>query len=284
MSLGSPTKIKYLTNKDLLEEIHVSKKSYCEFMDAEYSNYDIITNDLNKITQEALDEARKKRVTQELSRRKKEMVGKGIKNSVINFTLDDVPQESIVIRLMTFDHIPINEEKVHKAKTQAERHIKCNFPPFQHFIIKEGEFHCVGKSHWIGGISNGHFSLDHGRMSNRLAHMFIKLVERYSHRSNWRSYTYLDEMKNQALLQLSQIGLQFDESRSETPNPFAYYTAALSNSFTRVLNIEKRNQNIRDDLLTMNGSTPSYTRQNDNEMASKKLADAAAKKKLADEM
>ena len=212
------------------------------------------------------------------------MVSKGVKNPVINFTLEDVPQESIVIRLMTFDHIPINEEKVHKAKTIAERHVKCNFPPFQHYIIKEGEFHCVGKSHWVGGISNGHFSLDHGKMSNRLAYMFIKLVERYSHRSNWRSYTYLDEMKNQALLQLSQIGLQFDESRSDTPNPFAYYTAALCNSFTRVLNIEKRNQNIRDDLLTMHGSTPSYTRQNDNEMASKKLADAAAaKKKLDDE-
>ena len=283
MTIGSPTKIKYLTNKDLLEEIHISKKSYCEFIDAEYSNYDIITNDLNKITQEALDEARKKRVTQEIARRKKAMVSKGIKNPVIDFTLDDIAQESIVIRLMTFDHIPINEEKAHKAKTVAERHIKCNFPPFQHFIIKEGEFHCVGKSHWVGGLSNGHFSLDHGRMSNRLAYMFIKLVERYSHRSNWRSYTYLDEMKNQALLQLSQIGLQFDESRSETPNPFAYYTAALSNSFTRVLNIEKRNQNIRDDLLTMNGASPSYTRTMDNELAAKKLSEAATKKKLDDE-
>jgi hypothetical protein len=91
-------------------------------------------------------------------------------------------------------------------------------------------------------------------------------------------------MKNQALLQLSQIGLQFDESRSEIPNPFAYFTSALSNSFTRVLNIEKRNQNIRDDLLTMHGATPSYSRQNDVAIASKKLADATdAKKKLDDE-
>ena len=96
--------------------------------------------------------------------------------------------------------------------------------------------------------------------------MFMKLVERYGHRGNWRGYTYLDEMKNQALLQLSQIGLQFDESRSDTPNPFAYYTAAITNSFTRVLNIEKKNQNIRDDLLTMHGATPSYTRQTENDM------------------
>ena len=39
------------------------------------------------------------------------------------------------------------------------------------------------------------------------------------------------------------------------------YTAAVTNSFTRVLNIEKRNQNIRDDILEMNGLNPSYTRQ-----------------------
>jgi hypothetical protein len=67
-------------------------------------------------------------------------------------------------------------------------------------------------------------------------------------------------MRGQALLQLSQIGLQFDESKSQ--NPFAYYTAAITNSFTRILNIEKKMQNIRDDILEMNGLNPSWTRQN----------------------
>ena len=97
-------------------------------------------------------------------------------------------------------------------------------------------------------------------MTNKLALMFMKLCERYATRSNWRGYTYNDEMRSQALLQLSQIGLQFDESKSQ--NPFAYYTAAITNSFTRVLNIEKRNQNLRDDILEMNNLNPSYTRQN----------------------
>jgi len=103
------------------------------------------------------------------------------------------------------------------------------------------------------------FSREHGKMTPKLAHMFIKLCERYATRSNWRGYTYNDEMRSQALLQLSQIGLQFDEFKSQ--NPFAYYTAAITNSFTRVLNIEKRNQNLRDDILEMNNLTPSYTRQ-----------------------
>ena len=58
---------------------------------------------------------------------------------------------------------------------------------------------------------------------------------------------------------LAQIGLQFDESKSA--NPFAYYTAAVTNSFVRVINIEKRAQNIRDDILEMNDMNPSSTRQ-----------------------
>ena len=90
----------------------------------------------------------------------------------------------------------------------------------------------------------------------------MKLVDRYGHRGNWRGYTYLEEMKSQALLQLSQVGLQFDESRSDTPNPFAYYTQTITNSFMRILNIEKKNQNIRDDILEMNNLSPSYSRQN----------------------
>lgn len=64
-------------------------------------------------------------------------------------------------------------------------------------------------------------------------------------------------------MQLSQIGLQFDESKSE--NPFAYYTAAITNSFTRILNLEKKNQSIRDDLLEMNNMMPSFTRQGEND-------------------
>jgi hypothetical protein len=118
----------------------------------------------------------------------------------------------------------------------------------------------VGRSHWKGDLETGEFCKDHGTMTKKLAMMFMKLCERYATRSNWRGYTYNEEMRGQALLQLSQIGLQFDESKSQ--NPFAYYTAAITNSFTRILNIEKKNQNIRDDILEMNGLNPSWTRQN----------------------
>jgi hypothetical protein len=66
-------------------------------------------------------------------------------------------------------------------------------------------------------------------------------------------------MRGAAVLQLTYVGLRFNEAKSQ--NPFAYYTAAIHNSFCRVLNTEKKNQNIRDDLLEVNGLNPSYTRQ-----------------------
>ena len=129
----------------------------------------------------------------------------------------------------------------------------------------------VGKSHHAG---HNQFSLDHGTITPKLANMFIKLCQRYGTRSNWRGYTYNDEMQGQALLQLSQIGLQFDESKSQ--NPFAYYTATITNSFTRVLNSEKKNQNLRDDLLEQAGAMPSLTRQMKN---SEELATIEQKQK-----
>jgi hypothetical protein len=177
---------------------------------------------------------------------------------------------------MTFDHVPLQPGRKKNPKTVADHHTQVNFKPFQHYRYNDkDELVCIGKSHWVGGMENGYFSKDHGDMTRNLAMMFMKLVERYGTRSNWRGYTYNDEMQSAALLQLCQIGLQFDESKSQ--NPFAYYTATITNSFTRILNLEKKGQNIRDDILEQNGLMPSYTRQFANEDA-KKLQPEADKK------
>ena len=172
-----------------------------------------------------------------------------------------VQKQDLVFRTMTFTHIPLAPGRKKTLKNTADSHDKVNFPPFQHWKYDANDnLICVGKSHWKGALDQGVFSKDHGQMTNNLARMFIKLCERYATRGNVRGYTYNDEMKGQAILQLTQIGLQFDESKSD--NPFAYYTAAVTNSFVRIINLEKRNQNIRDDILEMNGMNPSWTRQN----------------------
>ena len=175
-----------------------------------------------------------------------------------------ITKSDLVFRIMTYEHIPVNKTRKKNHKTEADSHDRVNFPPFQHWKFDENdELVCVGKSHWKGGVKSGKFSKDHGQITNTLARMYMKLCERYATRGNVRGYTYNDEMRAQAILQLTQVGLQFNEAKSN--NPFAYFTAAVTNSFVRIINIEKRNQNIRDDILEMNDMTPSYTRTSNAE-------------------
>ena len=282
------TKIRhnYLNNKDILKEIHKSKSTYCSFTNPEYADYDLILDSVKKINKKNILAARKARA-ERLGKlaHERAVAETGEKQKLDDFEIKytKILQTDVVFRVMTWEHVPLDDVKTQKAKNAAKelfededepahteydeddpkhnKYVKVNFPPFYHYKVnEEGEPILVGKSHWRGDLETGKFSKEHGSMTNKLAHMFIKLCERYATRSNWRGYTYNDEMRSQALLQLSQIGLQFDESKSQ--NPFAYYTAAITNSFTRVLNIEKRNQNLRDDILEMNNLNPSYTRQN----------------------
>ena len=271
MTLGIPTtrKTKYLNNKDLLAEIHRSKCSFSSFTKPEYSQYDIILTNLDKVNIRTIADAKRnkaKRIGLQAFAKARAEGDKKIKLAECTPDYKTVAKTDVIIRIMTFDHIPLAPGRKKTTKTTADSHDKVNFPPYQHWKYNDqGELECVGKSHWKGTVDKGHFSKDHGRITENLGRMYIKLSERYAQRSNWRGYTYIEEMKGQAILQLSQIGLQFDESKSE--NPFAYYTAAVTNSFTRILNIEKKSQNIRDDLLEEAGLTPSLTRQNSQEYA-----------------
>jgi len=262
-------KVRYLNNRDLLAEIHKSKVTYSSFTDKKYTQHDIILTNLDKVNIRTVAEAKRnraKRIGLEAFNAARASGDKKVKLADCTPDYKTIAKTDVVIRIMTFDHIPTAPGRKKTVKNTADAHDKVNFPPFQHWKFDENdELVCVGKSHWKGTVEKGHFSKDHGRITENLGKMFIKLSERYAQRSNWRGYTYIEEMRGQAILQLSQIGLQFDESKSE--NPFAYYTAAVTNSFTRVLNIEKKNQNIRDDLLQDNGFMPSMTRQNQQEFA-----------------
>jgi hypothetical protein len=270
-------RVNYLNNRDILKEIHFSKNNYCWYRDrATDHQYDIILPSIDKINQRTVAEARRNRADR-------------LKREGVIVDPKKIPNTDIVFRITCWDHIPKAPKKITKAEAKRKKledildlddateedpladivdvpvldmnHVRVNFPPFEHFRLdEEKKLYIVGRSHWRGDLETGEFSKDHGDMTKKLALMFMKLCERYATRSNWRGYTYNEEMRGQALLQLSQIGLQFDESKSQ--NPFAYYTAAITNSFTRILNIEKKNQNIRDDILEMNGLNPSWTRQN----------------------
>ena len=271
----------------MLREIHLSKNSYCTFADPAVDHqYDAIISTVKDISdQSALATA----ILEQIPAAQQARVDRIKRETGTEINPADVSKSDLVFRVMTWNHIPLappkppKAVKASKAKKLVEEldqdivedeidsdpivaalidptHVRVNFPPFHHYrLINDNLPWCVGKSHWKGDLVSGEFCKTHGQMTENLALMFIKLCERYATRSNWRYYTYNDEMRGAALVQLSQIGLQFDESKSN--NPFSYFTASLNNSFLRILNIEKRNQSIRDDILEMNGLTPSFSRQ-----------------------
>lgn len=233
--------VNYLSNKNLLEEINKSKLSYCEYSDPKFAIYDYITEDVNDIFNTE--------ITNQIIEKKSSVTG------------NTVTIEDLVFRVHTYDHIPTKFHKINKQANSGEDYCRLNFVPFKHYMVKDGQLQTVLTSH----SKNGKFCDTHGQMTNTLASMFILLIDRYSQRPNWRGYSYLDEMMGNALLQLSQFALQFNELKSQ--NPFAYYTQFLSNAFTRVLLIEQKHQSIRDNLLEDNGHAPSNTRQLENEEA-----------------
>lgn len=294
----------YLNNKDLLKEIHKSKLSYCSFTDKKYEDYDFIVHSVDEIMdniEDAID-ARIQRLAKIQLDAYNETAPKGQRKRIDEFIQEqhNVSIHDVVFRVMTRDHLPLDIKRTKRAIVNElgddivnehidheyeydddefleliERsfddheeypvHVRVNFPAFQHWIISPttNEPVCVGKSHWRGDLETGEFCQTHGQITDKLATMYTMLCARYASRSNWRGYTYNDEMQSHALLSLVQSGLQFDESKSS--NPFAYFTTITTNAFTRILNTEKRNQNIRDDLLEMNGLTPSFTRQMAND-------------------
>lgn len=303
----------YLTNKELLAEIHRSKMTYVQIDHPDYYMYDTIVYDLDvflddevctehygeweveytlvddpKVIKDTIsnlwafsrhkDATKRTMISTELTKavttedyiqivkqNKAKKINKAGTNNGIKITTDDILTGDLIIRLMTYSHIPEDKNwKPEKPKTKAkDGYIKVNFPPFQLFILENGVPRCVGLSHY----NRDEFNSDYGRTSEILGEMYMRLVDKISKKGSFRNYTYIDEMKASALVQLSQVGLLFDEGRSANPNPFAFYTTVVTNVFKRVLNNEKRVRDTRDDLIEIAGHNPSYSRQSDDAWA-----------------
>ena len=298
----------YLTNKELLIEIHKSKMTYVQLDDSMYYYYDAIIYDLEVLMDTDVctehygewlvdyipkdeetsiketitnlwafknhkDASKRTIISTELTKPKtpdeliyeikQSKAKKQNKSGILpKITADDILTGDLIFRLRTYDHIPedANWSKDKIKKKMSDGFTKVNFPPFQVFIIENGVPRCVGLSHY----KDDEFNPDYGRTSEMLGYMYDKLVDKIGNKGSFRNYTYLDEMKASALLQLSQVGLLFDEGRSQNPNPFAFYTTVVTNVFKRILNIEKKNRDIRDDLIEMAGHNPSHSRQSED--------------------
>jgi hypothetical protein len=231
MAFTQPKKVNYLNNRDILKEIHRSKNTYCSYRDRELDHqYDIILTGVDRINQRTVAEARRNRADR-IKRETGEIVDP-----------KKIPNTDLVFRVTTWEHIPMVPKKLTKAQEKKKskleellemddvdmdddglqdliddvqqdlNYTKLNFPPFYHYRIDENKTpFLVGKSHWRGDLESGEFCREHGKMTDKLAHMFIKLCERYATRSNWRGYCV--DADTQALTQRGWLGFnQIDET------------------------------------------------------------------------
>lgn len=100
-------------------------------------------------------------------------------------------------------------------------------------------------------------SNEQDKMTDKLAKMLMMLVDRYGKKGNFSGYTYNDDMRAYALMMLVRTWRSFNPERST--NAFAFFTQCVKNSFIQYLNQERRQRDIRDEMLVSKGLSPSHT-------------------------
>jgi len=94
------------------------------------------------------------------------------------------------------------------------------------------------------------------KVTNYVAHCFLRIAEGLSHKANFIRYTYREEMVMDAVENcLKAIGNYNLEAATRTgkPNAFAYFTQISWYAFLRRIDKEKKQQDIKMKYLTNSG-------------------------------
>lgn len=120
-------------------------------------------------------------------------------------------------------------------------------------IVHGGQTYYLNNKELLAEVAN---SREKGQMTEKLAKMLTLLCSRLAKKGNFVGYSYNTDMQGYAMMMIVRTWKNFDETRSD--NPFAFYTQCVKNSFIQFLNQEKRQRNIRDQVLIDQGLNPSY--------------------------
>lgn len=96
-----------------------------------------------------------------------------------------------------------------------------------------------------------------GKMTDGLTKMLMTLTHRYAMKGRFANYTYNEDMQAFALLTIVKVWRGFNAEKSD--NPFAYFTQTIKHAFFQFDNGERKQRDIRDELLTSHGEAPSFS-------------------------
>lgn len=159
-----------------------------------------------------------------------------------------VPDQTI--RLDTHEHMALaTGDDIGKGKLGHLEGV-VSFDPFilyRSYLTPDGKiaFREVARSHQR-----------EGRVTNKLGRMLVTMTESYARRGSWRNYSYVDEMRQEALLNLCQNVLRFNDAK--TNNAHAYITRCLQTAFIRELRKQQKQGIIKDEIMMILGENPSY--------------------------
>jgi DNA-directed RNA polymerase specialized sigma24 family protein len=86
---------------------------------------------------------------------------------------------------------------------------------------------------------------ENGIQSERLGKMLLLLAKKYSEKGNFAGYTYKDDMICEAVLTCIKYMHNFNPN-IENPNPFAYFSRIIHNSFLNYISKQKKHSAIKD--------------------------------------
>ncbi len=263
---------KIVSNQYLLKELQLSKASYGEF-ETGFEQYHMIC-EYEDITIEAAKEIQRKLLVTRSGKISQAAKKRGIPGySTYRAPETDIPIETITFRVHDWSYVPEADEehegfskRQKRLKVGVETKAKVPFKPYRHYVFRGNLITEVGRTHWQGDLINGSFEANKGEPTKNLCLAWMLMAEKYGRRANWRHYSYVDEMQSNAIMALLKGGLTFDEQAQPLgPNPFAFYSQILKNSFTQIQNNEKKIQTNRDTLLIASGYSPSYSYERKHE-------------------
>jgi hypothetical protein len=91
--------------------------------------------------------------------------------------------------------------------------------------------------------------------SERLGELWKLHVDKCASSASFKNYTFLDEMKGEALLFLVKYSKSFDPNKilksGKKPNAFKYCTTMIHRAFIQVIAKQKRHSELKDKLIKL---------------------------------
>jgi hypothetical protein len=114
-----------------------------------------------------------------------------------------------------------------------------------------------------------------GKLTDKLAGYLMQIAEKYSFHPWFANYSFREDMVCTAVVNLCANWHKFNPEKQEIPNPFSYYTTACYRSFLSYLDDERKERDIRDQLLIEAGSNPSFNYQSRSGISGRTSDDTA---------